>query len=49
MLILQTPLYLNFFGFPEAAATLEKSDDVVRKLLFPRELAGAMAMSGSAS
>jgi shikimate dehydrogenase len=49
MLILQTPLYLNFFGFPDAAAALEKSDDVVRKLLFPQELVGAGAMTGAAS
>jgi shikimate dehydrogenase len=38
MLILQTPLYLDFFGFPEAAAALRADDSAIRELLVPPEL-----------
>lgn len=38
MLILQSPLFLEFFGVKEAAEQLRKDDSPVRDLLFPQEL-----------
>jgi shikimate dehydrogenase len=38
MLILQTPLFLEFFGLTEVADFLRKDDSEVRKMLFPSEL-----------
>ena len=38
MLILQTPLYLDFFGYPEAAESLRRDDSTLRELLVPPEL-----------
>jgi shikimate dehydrogenase len=42
MLILQTPLFFDFFGFPEAGNMLRHDDSVVRKLLFPDEVLAMM-------
>lgn len=38
MLILQTPLFFDYFGVPEAAELLRCDDSMVRELLFPSEL-----------
>ncbi|CAG9222912.1 Shikimate 5-dehydrogenase I alpha [Paraburkholderia tropica] len=38
MLILQSPLFLEFFGVKEAAEQLRKDDTPARDLLFPHEL-----------
>ncbi|MGR3908341.1 ThiF family adenylyltransferase [Burkholderia sp. SR8] len=38
MLILQTPLFFEFFGITEAAEMLRRDDSVVREMLFPPEL-----------
>ena len=38
MLILQSPLFLEFFGVKEAAEHLRRDDSPARDLLFPREL-----------
>lgn len=38
MLILQTPLFLEFFGLTEVADYLRNDDSEVRKMLFPPEL-----------
>jgi shikimate dehydrogenase len=38
MLILQTPFYLDFFGYPELAASVRADDSYLRELLFPAEL-----------
>lgn len=43
MLILQTPLFLDFFGLPDAAAMLRKDDSAVRQMLFPEELLGIVS------
>ncbi|MEM5313817.1 shikimate dehydrogenase [Paraburkholderia sp. JHI869] len=40
MLILQSPLFLEFFGVKEAAEQLRRDDSPARDLLFPRELRG---------
>ncbi|WP_409320273.1 shikimate dehydrogenase family protein [Pseudomonas putida] len=40
MLILQTPLFLDFFGLSEAAATVRADDSAVREMLYPSELTG---------
>ena len=42
MLILQTPFFFDFFGFPEAGNMLRHDDSVVRKLLFPDEVLAMM-------
>jgi shikimate dehydrogenase len=38
MLILQTPLYLDFFGYPELAESVRADDSYLRELLVPEEL-----------
>jgi shikimate dehydrogenase len=38
MLIQQTPLYLEFFGYPELAASVRRNDAYLRDLLFPAEM-----------
>jgi shikimate dehydrogenase len=38
MLILQSPLFLDFFGVAEAAELLRRDDSIVRDMLFPSEL-----------
>ncbi|WP_321796037.1 shikimate dehydrogenase [Caballeronia sp. J97] len=38
MLILQSPLFLEFFGLHEAADSLKRDDAVARDMLFPPEL-----------
>ncbi|VVE54909.1 shikimate dehydrogenase [Pandoraea terrae] len=38
MLILQTPLFFEFFGVPGAAEMLRRDDSIVREMLFPAEL-----------
>jgi len=38
MLILQSPLFLEFFGFHQAAEFLIRDDSVARDMLFPPEL-----------
>ena len=38
MLILQTPLYLEFFGYPEAAEAIRRDDSALRELLIPPEM-----------
>jgi shikimate dehydrogenase len=38
MLIQQTPLYLDFFGYPEAADVVRRDDSSIRKLLYPAEM-----------
>ena len=40
MMIQQTHLYLDFFGFTEAAARVRQDADFVRELIYPAELAG---------
>jgi shikimate dehydrogenase len=40
MLILQTPLFLEFFGLKEVADFLRADDSAVREMLFPEELLG---------
>jgi shikimate dehydrogenase len=40
MLILQSPLFLDYFGLPEAAELLRQDDSFARDLLFPEELRG---------
>jgi shikimate dehydrogenase len=44
MLILQTPLFLEYFGVPEAADLLRQDDSFARDLLFPRELRGMVKL-----
>ncbi|WP_257146328.1 shikimate dehydrogenase family protein [Burkholderia sp. JKS000303] len=38
MLILQSPLFLDFFGVPDAANALREDDSIARDMLFPVEL-----------
>jgi shikimate dehydrogenase len=38
MLILQTPLYLDFFGYPELAESVRADDSYLRALLVPQAL-----------
>jgi shikimate dehydrogenase len=38
MLILQTPLFLDFFGAHKAAQLLRADDSIARDMLFPAEL-----------
>ncbi|MFC6377362.1 shikimate dehydrogenase family protein [Tatumella terrea] len=38
MLILQTPLFLDFFGLKNVAEFLNRDDSAIRKMLFPPEL-----------
>ncbi|MBN3724400.1 shikimate dehydrogenase family protein [Burkholderia sp. Ac-20379] len=38
MLILQSPLFLDFFGVPAAADLLRRDDSIARDMLFPAEL-----------
>lgn len=40
MLILQSPLFLDYFGIPEAAELLRQDDSFARDLLFPEDLRG---------
>ena len=40
MMIQQTHLYLDFFGFTEAAARVRRDADFVRELIYPTELVG---------
>ncbi len=40
MMIQQTHLYLDFFGFTEAAAKVRRDADFVRELIYPAELVG---------
>ncbi|MEX3960492.1 shikimate dehydrogenase [Trinickia sp. EG282A] len=40
MLILQSPLFLDYFGLPQAAELLRQDDSFARDLLFPEELRG---------
>lgn len=40
MMIQQTHLYLDFFGFTEAAARVRHDADFVRELIYPAELVG---------
>lgn len=40
MLIQQAHLYLDFFGFSEAAAALRHDDDGIRKVIYPTALQG---------
>lgn len=40
MLILQTPLFLEFFGLEQVADYLRADDSAVREMLFPKELYG---------
>ncbi|RQR70518.1 MULTISPECIES: shikimate dehydrogenase [unclassified Burkholderia] len=44
MLILQTPLFLEYFGVPEAAGLLRRDDSIARDLLFPAELRGMVKL-----
>ncbi len=39
MLIQQTPLYLEFFGYPEAAQAVRQDATFLRELIYPPELA----------
>ena len=41
MLIQQTPLYLDFFGYPELAASVRADDTYLRNMLLPAELQAA--------
>lgn len=41
MLIQQTPLYLEFFGYPELAASVRSDDTYLRDMLLPAELQAA--------
>jgi shikimate dehydrogenase len=41
MLIQQTPLYLDFFGYPELAASVRLDDSYLRKMLIPPEMTPA--------
>ncbi|BAO89000.1 shikimate dehydrogenase family protein [Caballeronia cordobensis] len=43
MLILQSPLFLDFFTIPTAAEALRRDDSVARDLLFPAELRDLVA------
>lgn len=38
MLILQTPLFLDYFGLPQVGDFLRRDDSAVRDMLFPEEL-----------
>ncbi|WP_185646420.1 hypothetical protein [Burkholderia sp. Bp9143] len=40
MLILQSPLFLDFFGVHDAANALREDDSIARDMLFPVELRG---------
>ena len=40
MMIQQTHLYLDFFGFTQAAARVRSDSDFVRELIYPAELVG---------
>jgi shikimate dehydrogenase len=40
MLILQTPFYLDFFGYPELADSVRADDSYLRELLVPQALRG---------
>ncbi|MDR5754043.1 MULTISPECIES: shikimate dehydrogenase [unclassified Caballeronia] len=48
MLILQTPLYLDFFGYPELAESVRADDSSLRELLVPEALrrSGTVANAG---
>jgi shikimate dehydrogenase len=39
MMIQQVPLYLEFFGFHEAAQALRHDATMIRELIYPAELA----------
>jgi shikimate dehydrogenase len=41
MLIQQTPLYLDFFGYPELAASVRSDDSYLRTMLLPSEMSSA--------
>lgn len=51
MLIQQTPLYLEFFGYPEAAQAVRQDATFLRELIYPPELAHEIrpASAGAAS
>jgi shikimate dehydrogenase len=39
MLIQQTPLYLEFFGYPQAAQAVRRDATFLRELIYPRDMA----------
>lgn len=47
MLIQQTPLYLEFFGFHEAAAAVRSDATFLREHIYPQELQGEIRLAGS--
>jgi shikimate dehydrogenase len=48
MLIQQTPLYLEFFGYPEAAQAVRQDATFLRELIYPPELAHEIRRPGAA-
>jgi shikimate dehydrogenase len=49
MLIQQTPLYLEFFGYPEAAQAVRQDATFLRELIYPPELAHEIQRPDAAS
>ncbi len=49
MLIQQTPLYLEFFGHPEAAQAVRRDATFLRELIYPPELAHEIRRPGALS
>jgi shikimate dehydrogenase len=45
MLIQQTPLYLDFFGYPELAASVRSDDSYLRNMLIPSEMSSARPLT----
>jgi shikimate dehydrogenase len=45
MLIQQTPLYLDFFGYPELAASVRMDDTYLRDLLLPVDMAAPRSLT----
>ncbi len=43
MLVQQTPYYLDYFGYPEAAAAVREDADFLRELIYPDALRGEIA------
>ncbi|EYC51092.1 shikimate dehydrogenase [Hylemonella gracilis str. Niagara R] len=48
MLIQQTPLYLEFFGYPEAAQAVRQDATFLRELIYPPQLAHEIRRPGDA-
>lgn len=49
MLIQQAPLYLEFFGYPEAARAVRQDATILRELIYPPELAHEIRRSDASA